>query len=109
MSTAPAEPISVEVVHALPHEQIVIPVAVTTPATVADAIERSGILTRFPELALAELKVGIYGRTTGLDEVLRDGDRVEIYRPLIADPKDARRTRAAGEARNKRRARSSRD
>lgn len=99
----PAERISVEVVYALPHEQTVMAVDLTAPATVADAIMRSGVLARFPELALPELKVGIYGRITRLDEAVRDGDRVEIYRGLIADPKDARRMRAAGEARRKRR------
>lgn len=98
-----AERIGVEVVYALPHEQTVLAVDLTAPATVADAIERSGVLARFPELASPELKVGIYGRLTGLDEAVRDGDRVEIYRPLIADPKDARRHRAAGDARKKRR------
>jgi hypothetical protein len=62
---------------------------------VAEAIERSGIIERFPEIDLAKNKVGIFGKLAKLDKVLQPGDRVEIYRPLIADPKEARKKRAA--------------
>ncbi len=62
---------------------------------VQEAIEQSGVLSRCPEIDLAVNKVGIFGRLVRLDRPLEDGDRVEIYRPLIADPKEARRRRAA--------------
>ena len=62
--------------------------------TVRGAIERSGIAARFPEVQIVRGSVGIFGRTVALDAPLRDGDRVEIYRPLIANPKQARRERA---------------
>ncbi|MCS6945962.1 MAG: RnfH family protein [Sutterellaceae bacterium] len=63
-------------------------------ATVAHALEASGVLAAFPHLADEPLQVGIYGRTRPLQTTLADGDRVEIYRPLIIDPKEARRRRA---------------
>ena len=67
------------------------------------AIQRSGIVGQFREIDLARVKVGIFGRTVSLDTPVRDGDRVEIYRSLIADPKDARRTRAGRSPRRSRR------
>jgi putative ubiquitin-RnfH superfamily antitoxin RatB of RatAB toxin-antitoxin module len=63
--------------------------------TVREAIERSGILDLHPEIDLSSTKVGVFGKVTKLDAVLYPGDRVEIYRPLIADPKEARKKRAA--------------
>jgi putative ubiquitin-RnfH superfamily antitoxin RatB of RatAB toxin-antitoxin module len=86
--------IKVEVAYALPDEQVLLAVEVAPGATVAQAIERSGILSRFPEMRVAPGSVGIFGRQVRLDEPLRDGDRVEIYRPLIANPKQVRRERA---------------
>jgi putative ubiquitin-RnfH superfamily antitoxin RatB of RatAB toxin-antitoxin module len=89
-----ADEIQVEVAYALPEQQIILPVKASAGATVEDAIKRSGILERFPEIKLAQAKVGIFSKLTKLDSVLRDKDRVEIYRPLIADPKEVRRKRA---------------
>jgi uncharacterized protein len=89
-----ADEIQVEVAYALPEQQIILPVKVAMGATVEDAIKRSGILERFPEIQLAQAKVGIFSKLTKMDSVLRDKDRVEIYRPLIADPKEVRRKRA---------------
>jgi hypothetical protein len=63
-------------------------------ATVKDAIRASGVLDEFPEIDLASNKVGIFSKLVKLDEAVRDKDRVEIYRPLIADPKEVRRKRA---------------
>lgn len=60
-----------------------------------DLIEQSGVLARFPEIDLDTNKIGIFGKPAKLDQVLNDGDRVEIYRPLIADPRAARKQRAA--------------
>jgi putative ubiquitin-RnfH superfamily antitoxin RatB of RatAB toxin-antitoxin module len=86
---------TIEVVYSLPGQQFVVQVEVPDGALVQDAIERSGLLTEHPEMDLAGLnKVGIWNKLAKLDSVVRDGDRVEIYRPLIADPKEVRRQRA---------------
>ena len=87
--------IMVEVAYALPKEQLIIPVRVPTGTTAEDAIKLSGILQKYPEIDLAVNKFGIFGKLTKPDAVLRELDRVEIYRPLIADPKEVRRQRAA--------------
>lgn len=89
-----SEEILVEVAYALPAEQIILPIKVATGTTAEGAVKQSGILTKFPEINLAENKIGIFGKLTQLDTPLRDKDRVEIYRPLIADPKEVRRQRA---------------
>lgn len=90
-----SEEISVEVTYALPHQQEVVSLKVRSGATVSQAIEQSGILEDFPEIDLATVKLGIFGKQTKLDVVLRDKDRIEIYRSLIADPKEVRKKRAA--------------
>ena len=89
-----SEEILVEVAYALPTEQIILPIKVAAGITAEAAVKESGILTKFPEINLAENKIGIFGKLTQLDTVLRDKDRIEIYRPLIADPKEVRRQRA---------------
>ena len=88
------ETINIEVVYGLPHEQTLLKRSVPVGATVAEAIQLSGILQKYPELNLATSKLGIFGKLTKGDAVLRDKDRIEIYRPLIADPKEVRRKRA---------------
>ncbi|MCB1831707.1 MAG: RnfH family protein, partial [Gammaproteobacteria bacterium] len=85
----------VEVVYARPDEQLVVALQVASDATLQSAIEQSGILQRFPEIDIETVKVGIFGKASPLDAALNPGDRVEIYRPLIADPKEARKKRAA--------------
>ena len=90
-----AEMMMVEVVYALPARQDVIAVTMPKGATVQQAIEASAILTRNPEIDLASNKVGVFGKLVKLDTVVRDRDRIEIYRPLIADPKEVRKQRAA--------------
>jgi len=85
----------VEVVYATPERQALYAVSVPAGATVRDAIERSGVLAAFPEIDLARNRVGIHGKLATLATPLRDEDRVEILRPLQADPKEARRQRAA--------------
>lgn len=87
--------ISVEIVYALPDEQALEQLTVPDDSTVGAVIERSGLLERFPEIDLTTNKVGVFGKLADLDTRLREGDRVEIYRPLIADPKEARKRRAA--------------
>ncbi len=89
-----SEEILVEVAYALPAEQIILPIKVAAGTTAESAVKQSGILAKFPEINLAENKIGIFGKLTQLDTPLRDKDRVEIYRPLIADPKEVRRQRA---------------
>jgi len=94
-STVAAEQrIAIEVVYALPEVQTRIELTVTSETTVRQAIEQSGILQRCPEIDVIAGKVGIFGKIVGLDQPLREGDRLEIYRPLIASPKDMRRRRA---------------
>ena len=89
------ETINVEVAYALPEKQIIRTVNVDTGTTIGAAIVQSGIMMDFPELELEEAKVGIFGKAAVMTTVLSDGERVEIYRPLIADPKEVRRKRAA--------------
>lgn len=84
-----------EVAYGRADEQVLLHVEAASPLSVQQVIERSGILQRFPEIDLTQNKVGIFGKAAKLDALLRDGDRVEIYRPLIADPKAARKQRAA--------------
>lgn len=88
--------ITVEVAYARPQEQALVTVELADDACLRDAIEASGIRARFPEIDLDAQPVGVFGRPKALDEGLRDGDRVEIYRALIADPKEMRRKRAKG-------------
>jgi putative ubiquitin-RnfH superfamily antitoxin RatB of RatAB toxin-antitoxin module len=92
---ASAEMITVEVAYATPQEQRIISLEVVPGATLRQAIEQSGILEHFSDIDPANAKVGIFGKLKKLDETLRAGDRVEIYRPLIADPKQVRKQRAA--------------
>ena len=90
-----AEKLEVEVAYARPDQQVIHKVTVATDATIEEAIRHSGILDEFPEIRLSENKVGIFGKLAKLSGPLRDGDRIEIYRGLIADPKEVRRQRAA--------------
>ena len=89
------ETITAEVAYALPDEQLILSVSGAAGMTVQQAIQASGILERHPEIDLSENKVGVFGKLAKLDAPLNPGDRVEIYRPLIADPKEARKKRAA--------------
>lgn len=92
---AGASEIRVEVAYALPQRQDILALALPAGSTVRQAIEASGIRELYPEIDLSIQKVGIFGRLAKLEEVLRHGDRVEIYRPLKADPKEVRRRLAA--------------
>ena len=92
---------TVEVAYALPHQQKIIALLVEPGTSALQAVERSGIVKHFPEIDLATAKMGIFsqslgtkGLATAASHVLHAGDRVEIYRPLISDPKEARRKRA---------------
>ena len=88
------ESIDVEVAYALPEKQVIRAVNVDAGTTIGAAIVQSGIMMDFPDLELEDAKVGIFSKAAVMTTVLSDGDRVEIYRPLIADPKEVRRKRA---------------
>lgn len=93
MADAPST-IAVQVCYARTDRQFLLPLEVAEGTTIQQAIERSGIVELAPEIDISVWRVGIYGKLKTLDTVLREHDRVEIYRPLIADPKDSRRRRA---------------
>lgn len=84
----------IEVVFALRERQFLETVTVPPNATVADAIRLSGVQQRFPEIGLDELQAGVWGKPQDRSYPLREGDRVEIYRPLEMDPREARRLKA---------------
>lgn len=90
-------PLAVEVVYAVRGEQALVSLEVEPGTTAREAIAQSGLAQRFPHIDLAHGKIGIFGKLVKPDCVLRAGDRVEIYRPLIADPKEARRQRVRQE------------
>lgn len=87
-------PLRIEVAYAEPERQVVVALEVEPGCTVGQAIERSGLQLEFPNLVVDPRAVGIFSRKVSLEQLVEDGDRVEIYRPLIADPKESRRRRA---------------
>lgn len=89
------EMIAIEVVYPLPHEQILFKLEVAEGVTIREGIEASGVLAHYPELDPDTMKVGLFGKMAPMKTVLRAKDRIEIYRPLIADPKEVRKQRAA--------------
>lgn len=89
------ERITVEVAYALPHKQAILEIEVPSGTTALEAARQSGIADRFEGIDLDNAKLGVFGRVVAPSQVLHAGDRVEIYRPLIADPKEVRKARAA--------------
>lgn len=89
------EMIEIEVVYGLPHKQVLLSVLVPENSNIKDCIILSGIMEHFPEIDPNTASVGIFSRPEKLDSVIKSGDRIEIYRPLIADPKEMRKLRAA--------------
>jgi len=89
------EQLQVYVCYATAQREFVRPLKVGEGTTIEQAIRASGVLDEFPDIGLQAQPVGIYARKKPLDTVLRERDRIEIYRPLVADPKDSRRRRAA--------------
>ncbi|ALE52319.1 RnfH [Candidatus Thioglobus autotrophicus] len=85
----------IEVAYALENKQTLLNIEVDAGTTLKQAIELSGLLTLYPQINLMKDKTGIFGKIAKLDTILREKDRVEIYRPLIADPKQVRKERAA--------------
>jgi putative ubiquitin-RnfH superfamily antitoxin RatB of RatAB toxin-antitoxin module len=90
--------ITVEIVYALPHQQIIVEEQVALGSTVGEVLVASKIHGQVPDLQIADGKVGIFGKAVKLSQTLKSGDRIEIYRPLINDPKEARRRKAAENA-----------
>jgi uncharacterized protein len=98
-----SERIHVDVVYALPHRQSIVKLAVAAGTTAEVAVELSGLRRRHPEITSRPLHCAIFGRPVEGSRVLGEGDRVEILRPLLIDPKETRRQTAARAARQKRR------
>ena len=90
-----ASDVAVKLVCAWPERSFVLPLHVDPGTTIAVAVERSGVLDRFPELRASALNYGVFGRVVTADYVLRPGDRIELLRPLLHDPKQTRRQLAA--------------
>lgn len=91
-----SDQLKIEVVYALPERQEVISLQLASGSTVQQAVEQSGLLAQYPEIDLTlKNKLGIFAKLVKPDTLLRDRDRVEIYRPLIADPKEARKQQAS--------------
>lgn len=93
---ANAKTIQIEVAYATPVRQLILPLRVDEGCTMAEAVTSSGICGAFPEIDMGNLSLGIFGKgeKTPESKVLKAGDRIEIYRPLVADPKEARKRRA---------------
>jgi uncharacterized protein len=91
----PDRRVRVTLVYALPDAQEALELELPEGVTAGRALSLSGMLERYPEIDEDTVTLGIYGRTVAADTMLKDGDRIEIYRPLVADPKLARRRRAA--------------
>ncbi len=87
--------IAVEVAYAKPEEQVIVTVNVPKGTTLGQAVELSGLIQRFPGISQSTLKLGVFGAVCPLEQGVKAGDRVEVYRPLICDPKEARRKRAS--------------
>lgn len=89
----------IQICYATPNIQVLRELSVPAGTLLHDAIKRSGLLEEMREIDLSRWRVGIFGKLKTLDTVLRDRDRIEIYRPLIADPMESRRKRANKKAR----------
>ncbi len=91
--------IKIEVAFATPAKQLIIPIEIKENCTIAEAIHQSTIQEQFPEIDLTKQKVGIFSKQKNLADIVQDGDRIEIYRPLTIDPKEARRAKVKGQKR----------
>jgi len=89
-----SQTIDIEVVYGLPHKQVLLSLKVPENTSIEQCIKLSGIVKHFPEIVPSEAVVGIFSKPSKLDTIVQQGDRIEIYRPLIADPKEMRKLRA---------------
>ena len=98
---AAAESFEVEVVYALPHDQRLMRVMVSSGTTLEQAVRQSGLLDEFPEIDLRQASLGVFGRKAAASDAAKPGDRVEVYRALTVDPKTIRRLRALSRERRR--------
>lgn len=89
--------LEIEIVYGLADRQVLKSMTVAEGTTIREAALKSGLAVEFPELDLQQAPLGIFGKAVKDETVLRDGDRIEVYRPLLIDPKEARRKRAEQE------------
>lgn len=89
-----SELIDIEVVYGIPHKQVLLTLKVPANTTIENCIKLSGIVKHFPEIVPSEAVVGIFSKPDKLENTVKQGDRIEIYRPLTADPKEMRKLRA---------------
>ena len=89
------ERFAVEVAYACPERQVILTLEIHAGMRLEEVVRHSGVLERFPEIELESVRLGVFGKLRQPDDLARSGDRIEIYRPLIADPKESRRRRAA--------------
>ncbi len=101
LTDSSSKQIRIEITYAKPDIQWLQETEVVAGTNLLDATRQSGITARFPEIDLDTVKMGIFGKIAKADRILQEGDRIEIYRPLIADPKEARKKRAAKAAESK--------
>lgn len=94
------ETLDIEVVYALPEQQVLLTLQVVSGTCVGEVLRQADLKKRFPGLDLVTMPIGIFGQRVSADHVLRAGDRIEIYRPLSADPKLARRARVERQRRD---------
>lgn len=86
--------VNIEVAYANPETQLIVALSLPKETTLEAAVQASGIMAQFPEIALSALNVGVFGAVCKADQLIKQGDRIEIYRSLLHDPKEARRQRA---------------
>jgi len=93
-NNAEGELIDIEVVYGLPHKQVLLSLTVPKGTNMLDSIKLSGIVNHFPEIIPEQAVIGIFSKSCKLDDIIHQSDRIEIYRPLTADPKEMRKLRA---------------
>ncbi len=93
-----SETVNIEVAYALPHKQQIVVVEVAVGTTVLEAVKQSTITQVFPEIDVDSVKMGIFGKAVKAQQEVKAGDRIEVYRPLISDPKASRKARAVSMA-----------
>lgn len=98
---ANADTLHIQLCYALPEAAVLLELDIRQGSTLEEAINQSGLLSQYPDIDLSTNKVGVYGKLKPLDTKARDGDRIEIYRPLRADPMESRRRRAQHKTRSK--------
>lgn len=94
LTSAAKDTFTIQIVYALPDHQHQFTLSIHANTTAQQAIEKSTLLKQFPEIELSKISLGIFGKIISHNTILLEGDRLEIYRPLMIDPKESRRQRA---------------